>query len=903
MAVKKLVKPKNLNIDIKPSPRQYELWKCLQPECPDCGGEVKNVFIGIDSHGNRKYVPECSGCHSRNIPQMILGGGAAGGGKAEELTAQVCTPYGFKQVGELRVGDRITSATTGGIQTIIQLHPIETHEYYRVHFIDGTSIECSEGHLWQLHQSRKQTKRKDEDGNRLNERVWETRQIYQWMENKKSGMYKGCHLIIPLCAPVKFAMSSATARRAIIDPYTLGFLIGDGCMTNSVISRGYVNFVTMDQEIVDRIIAAGYNVGLPKPHGQSKAIRYDVRDKRMIDGLKRLGLTGHWAGDKFIPDLFKYSTIEERKELLQGMIDSDGYVDDRGHISYTTISPQLADDVAFVVRSLGGKATITKGEASYKDDEGNKVMCNDAYTVFIMTKFDPEIVGIKRKKDRARYEFNGGNSELGKRIVDIEPIGKRTGRCITVDEPCGLYLTDNFTVTHNSYIGSTWLCSSCIRFPNLRMGLVRKQLKDIKNSTLVTIKKVLTGWGLVEDVNYSINNLTNIITFWNGSEILMMELADLPSDADFSRVGSLELSGVMVEEGSEISERAADTIFSRIRWQLDKSFKVPKMFIGTNPAPCWLRSRFVQDDDGNPVECRDNERFIRFSVWDNPDDDFRRTYEASLNRIKDNATRERLLYGNWDFSEPNSMAVYSKFKGERHLDSNVKEKYYNPLNPVIVSIDFNVAPHMSSLVAQIDYDNKYIYVFSEVLGLPRNPEKEESIPENNTPAFSKKLKQYLLGWKHIGGVVVTGDPSGKQRSTTSEDGVNNYSIIADALGQKALRPTIKLFNKQPPQKTRCEFVNDIFENYHGWTILIDNKCRKLIEDLVYQPKNEDGTKSKKKVTDPKTGVKYEKYGHLSDCLDYLLCYFLKESYNSFIVGNADMNKVVSAPAEYSVFNY
>lgn len=528
MAVKKLSKPKNLKIDFKPSAKQYELWKCLQPECPECGGQVKSVFTGIDTHGNRQFVPECSGCHSRNIPQMILGGGAAGGGK--------------------------------------------------------------------------------------------------------------------------------------------------------------------------------------------------------------------------------------------------------------------------------------------------------------------------------------------------------------------------------SYVGSVWLCISSIRFPKARFALVRKQLKDIKNSTLVTIKTVLSEWGLVEDENYSINNLTNIITFWNGSEILMMELADLPSDPDFSRVGSLELTGVMIEEATEISERAADTIFSRIRWQLDKSFKVPKLFMGCNPAPCWLRARFVQDDDGNTVECRPNERFVRFSVWDNPNEQFRQIYEASLNKIKDNATRERLLYGNWSFSEPNEMAIYNKFHGDIHLFSEVKDKYYNPLNPIITSIDFNVAPHMSSLIGQIDYDKKFVYIFSEVLGLPKDK-------ENNTPAYSKKLKKILLGWKHIGGVNITGDPSGLQRSTTSEDGVNNYTIITDTLGEGVLRPSVKLMKKQPPQKARCEFVNDLFEGYDGWNIVVDNRCRKLIEDLVYQPKNEDGTKSKKKITDPKSGVKYEKYGHLSDCLDYMLCYFLKESYNEHTAGNSGLDTIATTQADYSSFNY
>lgn len=897
MAVKKLIQPKHLNIDIKPSPRQYELWKCLQPECPDCGGEVKNTFIGIDEHGNRKFVPECSGCGSRNIPQMILGGGAAGGGKGMKLTDSILTPYGFRELGGLSAGDKIISATTGGMQTIKFMHPIEERDYYRVHFIDGTYTDCSDNHLWQLHQSKKRSKRTNEDGEQMKERLWYATEMFEWMNRKKEGMYKGCHLIIPLCAPVKFAIGNPTQRRALIDPYVLGALIGDGCFGKSYMDANAVGLASADQEIVDRFIAAGidmsrcYNVS-----NGSKCNSYIIKDKGVIEAVKKLGLAGHLAIDKFIPERFKYSSIEERKELLQGLCDTDGYVDDRGHMSYTSISSRLAEDVAFVVRSLGGKATITKGEASYKDDEGNKVICNDAYTVYIMTKFDPELVNLKRKKDRCRYEFNGGNSELGKRIIDIEYIGKHVGRCITVDEPSGLFVTDNFTVTHNSYIGSTWLCSSCIRFPNLRMGLVRKQLKDIKNSTLVTIKKVLTGWGLIEDVNYSINNLTNIISFWNGSEILMMELADLPSDADFSRIGSLELSGVMVEEGSEISERAADTIFSRIRWQLDKSFKVPKMFIGTNPAPCWLRNRFVQDDEGNPVECRDNERFIRFSVWDNPDDEFRRTYEASLNRIKDNATRERLLYGNWDFSEPNSMAIYNKFNGDRHLESDVKGKYYNPLKPVIVSVDFNVAPHMSSIVSQIDYENKRVYIFSEVLGLPKDK-------ENNTPAFAKKLKKYLIDWKHMGGVNITGDPSGKQRSTTSEDGVNNYTIISDALGENALRPTIKLFRKQPPQKTRCEFVNDLFDFYDGWSIIIDKNCRRLIEDLIFQPKNEDGTKSKKKVTDPKTQTKYEKYGHLSDCLDYLLCFFLKESYNTFISGNEDIDKIASVPAAYTGFNY
>ena len=65
-----------------------------------------------------------------------------------------------------------------------------------------------------------------------------------------------------------------------------------------------------------------------------------------------------------------------------------------------------------------------------------------------------------------------------------------------------------------------------------------------------------------------------------------------------------------------------------------ETFKTPKMFLSCNPAACWLRERFVQDEEGNPVKCRDGEVFIRFSIFDNPDESFRQIYEASLNKIK-----------------------------------------------------------------------------------------------------------------------------------------------------------------------------------------------------------------------------------------------------------------------------
>lgn len=426
-----------------------------------------------------------------------------------------------------------------------------------------------------------------------------------------------------------------------------------------------------------------------------------------------------------------------------------------------------------------------------------------------------------------------------------------------------------------SYLGSAWIISSCMRFPDLRAVIARKTIKSLKESTFNTVRAIMRDWGLIEGENYKVNNLEGKVIFWNESTILLRELEDVPSDMEFQRLGSSEWTIGFVDEVSEISEKAIEVLFSRLRWKTDETFKYPRLLMTTNPCTTWVRSRFVQDDDGNPVVCRPNEYYLPFSVLDNPSESFKRTYLAALQRISDPATKARLLYGVWDWVDTNEVAAYWKFNGEKHLVNHLKEKVYNPLKPLIVSWDFNVTPFMSTLVLQIDYNRKKIYVLEEILGKPETK-------DNNTPKLAQKLAQHFLNEKHSGGLLITGDPAGLARSTQTEDGVNNYTIILNNMNAPQLRPQTKLLRKQPPQATRLEFINGLFDGYDDWEIQIDMRCRRFTEDLIYQKKNEDGTKSKKKVTDPKLGVKYEKYGHLSDCFDYALCMFVNESWHKYL---------------------
>lgn len=407
-------------------------------------------------------------------------------------------------------------------------------------------------------------------------------------------------------------------------------------------------------------------------------------------------------------------------------------------------------------------------------------------------------------------------------------------------------------------------------------------------------QKVCKEWGLKEGVHYKINNLDGILTFWNDSVIIMQEMVDLPSDPNFERFGSSEFTIAFIDEVSEISERAVEVLFSRLRWRTAETFKTARMMMSTNPCITWVRSRFVQDDEGNPITCREGEAYVPFSVFDNPDVQFVQTYVAALNKITDKATRERLLYGNWDFVDSNIMAAYWNFDGQTHLIEKLSEKVYDPMKPIISGWDFNVAPYMSELEFQFNYDKKEIYIIEENLGKPENK-------ENNTPALAKKIKDKKISHNHIGGIVITGDPAGAARSTQTEDGVNNYTIIEQNMKNGVLRPRIKLLSKQPPLVTRLEFVNAIFSGYDGWKVMIDLRCRKLTEDLIYQTKNADGTKCKKKVTNAKTGGKEEKYGHLSDILDYVFVQFLSDSWRRFQNQKTSIETYTSEV--YSIFNF
>lgn len=205
-----------------------------------------------------------------------------------------------------------------------------------------------------------------------------------------------------------------------------------------------------------------------------------------------------------------------------------------------------------------------------------------------------------------------------------------------------------------SWLGCEWLISMCISYPETRWFIGRKQLKKLKETTLVTFFKVCKKYGLKKDQHYTYQAHNGLIRFYNDSEILMLDLESKPSDPMFEDLGSYEFTGGMIEEAGEVSFNAFDTLKSRIGRHMNDHYGIrKKMLITCNPKKNWLYTTFFKPWKSG--ELASNYKFIQSLVTDN--DKIDKDYINSLIEIKDKTKKERLLKGNWEYDDDPSQLV------------------------------------------------------------------------------------------------------------------------------------------------------------------------------------------------------------------------------------------------------
>ncbi len=417
-------------------------------------------------------------------PMQRLLMGEVGSGKAQPLDAQVLTPSGFVDMGSLTVGDSVVSPD-GSTTRVTGVFPQGVRDVWRVRFSDGTSAECDLDHLWQVQTS---TARWRGDP----PKVMTLREIARDLR-RPSGAPKW-HVELPAPADLE------TGEERPIDPYLLGLLLGDGGLT----IENRVRFTSADDELVDAVRAAlppgcrirreehrpydwlilrdlppvneklvdritgddvasmarayeggasqatiATKVGMRGTSVRYRLLKHGVRMREpgsqpnpLIARLRHLGALGKGSHEKAVPSVYLAAPQRVRHAVLQGLMDTDGTLDRRygSNVTFTSASRRLAKDVAWLVRSLGGRARcrqITKSGGSYW-----------LTSVILPPEFPPFRLSRKAKLLKPRTKY----ANPAKAIVDLAYVGKKPVQCIAVAHPSQLYVTDGFTVTHNTVV-------------------------------------------------------------------------------------------------------------------------------------------------------------------------------------------------------------------------------------------------------------------------------------------------------------------------------------------------------------------------------------------------------------------------------------------------------------------
>ena len=386
--------------------------------------------------------------------------GDAGLGKAQPLYSQVKTSTGWKNMGDITIDDLIVGPD-GRNYTIENIIPNQERMVFRIYFSDGRHVDAADDHMWKVFVGswrRKKIKGKTEyikDGYR----TITTQQIKELLE---IPTYKNKSYI-----PLSFPHNNSDVDLPI-DPYVLGCIIGDGCISR----KNQIGYASADQQIIDEIRNRlppgmeinkhpsnkyGYSIvpndSLKKDfystYGGGIATKGKIISPMVVE-LTNLGLMTKKSNNKFIPQIYKNASFKQKLDLLQGLLDTDGSINPKpGNATYCTVSKQLADDVRDILWSIGAIVNIKEKNTSFTDKSRVKKSGQKAYVLKIRYRFPKQLFKLERKLNRCpdNYQYE----DLRLKINKVEQLGVMPVQCISISGEDNLYLTDNYIVTHNSF--------------------------------------------------------------------------------------------------------------------------------------------------------------------------------------------------------------------------------------------------------------------------------------------------------------------------------------------------------------------------------------------------------------------------------------------------------------------
>ena len=205
-----------------------------------------------------------------------------------------------------------------------------------------------------------------------------------------------------------------------------------------------------------------------------------------------------------------------------------------------------------------------------------------------------------------------------------------------------------------SALGCLWLIEQCQTFPGTRWLMGRSKLKTLTETTLNTFFEMARKLKITDQYNYNAQKYQ--INFYNGSQIILKDLYQYPSDLEFDSLGSLEITGAFIDEVNQVTKKAFQVVRSRCRYKLNEFGKLPKVLGSCNPSKGWIYKDFYRPkrDKELPI----SRAFVQALPTDNPH--LPPSYLESLLNM-DDVSKQRLYYGNWEYDDdPAKLIEYDK---------------------------------------------------------------------------------------------------------------------------------------------------------------------------------------------------------------------------------------------------
>lgn len=370
------------------------------------------------------------GCPFGKIIELF---GEESSGKQGANYEPILTTNGWKTHGTITTDDLVVDPVTGKGVKVLGVFPQGCQDIYRVTFKNGAHFDCGPEHLWEVY-----FRSHGEDKMKV---VTTLDLLKNYRKERSSGKGKYEYKYHIICTqPVEFGEKSLP-----INPYVLGFILGDGCITSKNVTSVRFTVSSIDFDEVHKRLT--YLLDPSRGEYIKLGTRTETVQKFRLYGFKdrliELGLWGTKSGTKFIPVSYLYGSITQRKELLSGILDTDGSVSlmkdgkTKTSVMYSTHSTMLSEGVYHLVGSLGGicfNSTSNRGE----------------YKLHFRLPFNPFERNYRKKA--LDYQLNKSKNvcKIQNTITDIKYIGKEECTCIKVDTDRGLYITRDWVVTHNT---------------------------------------------------------------------------------------------------------------------------------------------------------------------------------------------------------------------------------------------------------------------------------------------------------------------------------------------------------------------------------------------------------------------------------------------------------------------